>query len=71
MSQSLSKVIIHIVFSTKNRERFLGDPGMRRDLCAYMAVILRDNVDSPALLINGVELCERHNVAIDERYVWD
>jgi len=152
MSQSLAKVTVHIVFSTKNHERFLGDADLRRDLYAYMAKILRDNVDSPALLINGVEdhvhilcqlsrkfpimkviqeaktettkwlkkqgaglttfgwqtgygifsvsesnipqvrdyierqeehhrrlsfqdefrkLCERHNVAIDERYVWD
>ena len=55
MPQSLAKVILHIVFSTKNRERFLGDPGLRRELYSYMAVILRDNVDSPALLINGVE----------------
>lgn len=28
---------------------------LREDLYAYMATILRDNVDSPALLINGVE----------------
>ena len=55
MPQSLSKVAIHIVYSTKNREPFLRDPDLRKELYAYMAVILRENVDSPALLLNGVE----------------
>jgi putative transposase len=55
MPQSLAKVTIHIVFSTKNRERDLQDSELRKELYAYMATILRDNVDSPALLINGVD----------------
>lgn len=54
MPQSLAKVAIHIVFSTKNRERWLEDRELRKELFAYMSVILRDNVDSPAILINGV-----------------
>ncbi len=55
MPQSLAKITIHIVFSTKNREPTLQDAELRKELFAYMATILRDNVDSPALLINGME----------------
>jgi REP element-mobilizing transposase RayT len=55
MPQSLAQVTIHIVFSTKNRKQCLQDSALRKELYAYMATILRDNVDSPALLINGVE----------------
>ena len=55
MPQSLAKITIHIVFSTKNRESCLKDPKLRKALYAYMATILHDNVDSPALLINGAE----------------
>ena len=55
MPQSLAKVAIHIVFSTKNRRRWLKDAALRKELYAYMATILRDNVDSPVLLINGVD----------------
>jgi putative transposase len=55
MPQSLSKVAIHIVFSTKKRQRFLKDGTLRDELYAYMSKILCDNVDTPAVLINGVE----------------
>jgi len=54
MSQALAKVIVHIVYSTKNREPWLKDPMVRSELYAYNATILK-NVDSPAILINGVE----------------
>ena len=43
------------MFSTKDRKPWLRDDGVRDQLYAYMATILRDNVDSPALIINGVE----------------
>jgi len=55
MSQSIAKVAIHIVFSTKNRKPWLQSQELRDDLFAYMATILGDNVDSPAILIGGVE----------------
>ena len=55
MPQSLAQIYIHMVFSTKNRTPWLRDSGLRDELYAYMATILRDNVDSPALIINGVE----------------
>jgi putative transposase len=41
MPQSLSKVILHIIFSTKDRERWL-DSDVRRRMHAYLATICRD-----------------------------
>jgi len=41
MPQSLSKVILHISFSTKNREAWL-DPSVRPRMHAYLATICRD-----------------------------
>lgn len=55
MPQSLAKVLIHIVYSTKGRRAWLKDEKLRSQLFAYKATILRDNVDSPALIVNGVE----------------
>jgi len=55
MPQSLAKVIVHIVYSTKHRQPWLDDPVFRSDLYAYNATILKTEVDSPAILINGVE----------------
>ena len=55
MLHSLAKITIHFVFSTKNREPYLRNVEIRNELFPYMATILRDNVDSPALVINGVE----------------
>lgn len=39
MSQSLAKIYVHLVFSTKNRERVLGDE-FRTDLHSYLGGIL-------------------------------
>ena len=55
MPQSLAKVLVHIVYSTKGRRPWLTDEEIRRQLYAYKATILRDNVDTPALIIGGVE----------------
>jgi REP element-mobilizing transposase RayT len=54
MPQSLAKVIVHLVYSTKNRTPWLADPELRKELFAYKATILKNNVDSPAILIGGV-----------------
>ena len=54
MPQSLARVVLHLTFSTKNRDTWLKDEQLRRNLYAYMAGIL-NNLDSPALTINGVE----------------
>ena len=50
MAQSLAKVYIHLIFSTKNRERTLRED-IRPDLHAYIGGILRDH-DSPCVEIN-------------------
>ena len=55
MSQSLAKVIVHIVYSTKHRQPWLRDPILRSELYAYNATVLKKDVDSPAILINGME----------------
>jgi len=41
MPQSLSKVILHMIFSTRNREPWL-DPNVRPRMHAYLATICRD-----------------------------
>jgi putative transposase len=41
MSQSLSKVILHIIFSTKDREPWL-DSNLRTRMHGYLATICRD-----------------------------
>jgi putative transposase len=53
--QSLAKVLVHIVYSTKGRRPWLRDEEFRRQLYSYKAAILRNNVDTPALVIGGVE----------------
>jgi putative transposase len=53
MPQSLAKILIHLIYSTKNREPFLID-GLRDELHRYSAAILKE-LGSPAVLINSVE----------------
>jgi len=52
MAQSLSKIHVHIIFSTKDRENLLTDETIRKEMNAYLAKILKE-YDSPALLIDG------------------
>ena len=52
MSQSLSKMWSHLIFSTKDRYPFLPDKAIREQLHAYMATILR-NHDCPTLQVGG------------------
>jgi putative transposase len=55
MPQSIAKVAIHVIFSTKNRIPFLKSTELRDELYRYMATVLKSNVDSPAIIIGGVE----------------
>jgi len=52
MPQSLSQVLIHIVFSTKHRHPFITE-SIEPQLHAYIAKILYDEAYSPALIIGG------------------
>lgn len=54
MSQSLTQVYLHIVFSTKHREPFLKDQSIRENLHAYLAGTCK-NLESPSLIVGGVE----------------
>lgn len=53
MPQSLARLHIHLVFSTKNRERIITDD-VRSPLHAYMATVLQ-NLGCAPVLINSVE----------------
>ena len=54
LPQSLSNLLTHLIFSTKNRERFLLDKDFRRSSHAYVATVLKES-GSPALIVGGVE----------------
>jgi putative transposase len=53
MPQSLARLQVHLVFSTKHRDRTITDT-VRSTLHAYMATVLQ-RIDCPAELINSVE----------------
>ncbi len=53
MPQSLAQILVHIIFSTKNRFPFLKDE-VRDELHRYMAAILKEH-ESPAILIGSVQ----------------
>jgi REP element-mobilizing transposase RayT len=64
MPQSLSNVLIHVVFSTKNHRPYLQRPEHRDSLIGYMVGTLR-NLDCASLIIGGTEdhvhiLCNLH-----------
>src|SRR4051812_30707447 len=54
MAQSLAKILVHIVFSTKNRKPFLKDKAIRGELHGYTIGILKA-LECPSLEINSVE----------------
>jgi putative transposase len=53
MPQSLSSILVHLVFSTKNREPFIVGE-VEIELHKYMATVFRE-LRSPSLLIGGTE----------------
>ncbi|MDM7997859.1 MAG: IS200/IS605 family transposase [Acidobacteriota bacterium] len=52
MSQSLSKILVHIIFSTKERFPFLMDDEMRKRTHAYLAQIFNEH-KSHAIEVGG------------------
>jgi REP element-mobilizing transposase RayT len=54
MAQSLAQILVHTVFSTKDRRPFLRDPALRQELHAYLGGILR-HLECPPLIVGGVE----------------
>jgi REP element-mobilizing transposase RayT len=53
MPQSLDNVLVHLVFSTKNRTAWL-TPAIREELAPYLVGVLRNHGCRP-LQVNGVE----------------
>src|SRR5262245_19924764 len=49
---SLAQILVHLIFSTKNREPILSDD-IRQELHPYMATILK-RMDSSSILINSL-----------------
>lgn len=54
MAQSLAKILLHMVFSTKERRPFLKDQALREELHRYLGGILA-NLECQSLIIGGVE----------------
>jgi putative transposase len=67
MSQSLSKILVHIVFSTKQRYPFLSSEDIRREMQAYLAGIAKQ-WDSPPLIVNGTSDHMHLLVNLTKRY---
>ena len=54
MPQSLAKILVHIVFSTKERQPFLRDLVIREEMHKYLGGIARDRECQP-IIVGGVE----------------
>ena len=54
MPQSLAKILIHTVFSTKERRPFLRQAPLREELHHYLGGILK-NLDCQPIIVGGVE----------------
>jgi putative transposase len=51
MPQSLASVLVHLIYSTKNREPLI-TPDIEPELFKYQSAVFKD-MKSPAILING------------------
>ena len=67
MAQSLADIVIHIVFSTKERKPWI-DAVNEPELHAYICGICR-NLDCPVIKINGAE--DHIHVLLSLRGVFD
>ena len=54
MPQSLSRIYLHVTFSTKNRERWLIDADLRKALHAYVAGTIK-HLECVPVEVGGVE----------------
>ncbi len=52
MAQSLSNVLLHLVYSTKNREEYLEDENLQKELYAYTSTALK-TFDCKSIIIGG------------------
>jgi putative transposase len=54
MPQSLARIWVHLIFSTKDRHPFLSDKLLRTDTHAYLATVLRSH-ECETLIVGGME----------------
>jgi len=54
MPQSLAKILLHVVFSTKERRPLLRDRAFREEMHRYIGGIL-NGLDCPPIIVGGVE----------------
>src|SRR3974377_1494694 len=54
MPQSLAKILVHTVFSTKERRPFLAERSLREELHRYLGGILK-HLDCQPIIVGGVE----------------
>jgi REP element-mobilizing transposase RayT len=54
MSQSLTQVYLHVIFSTKHRQPLLASPALRARTHAYLVGICK-NLESPSIQVGGTE----------------
>ncbi len=54
MAQSLSRILTHIIFSTKDRFPFLTDIELRKRIHAYIARVFYEH-ESPAIEVGGAD----------------
>ena len=52
MAQSLAKILVHVIFSTKDRFAFLVNADIRRRMHAYLARVFNES-QSPAIEVGG------------------
>jgi REP element-mobilizing transposase RayT len=53
MGQSLSSILVHLIFSTKHRQPFISE-GIEKELHPYLATIFK-RLKSPSLAIGGTD----------------
>ena len=54
MPQSLARLLVHTVFSTKERRPFLRDPALRQESHRYLGGILK-NLGCQPIIVGGIE----------------
>ena len=50
MSQSLSRIVLHVIFSTKERYKYLTDESIKREMESYLAGIFKERGATPFLV---------------------
>jgi putative transposase len=54
MAQSLAEIVIHLIFSTKDRVSYFRDRALRDELHHFLGGVLK-NFDCPSLIVGGAE----------------